>query len=54
MLKGQSVTEVNCHSGRMVWVGMSRGWFVGGGNIKVPSTEYIFCSDLIFSLQKLF
>jgi hypothetical protein len=41
MLRGRSVTVVNCHrgrnvGGRMVWVGMLRGRFVGGRNVKVP------------------
>ncbi len=45
MLKGRGVTVVNCHSGRNVgwmygvWVGLLRGQFVGGRNVKVPAED---------------
>jgi hypothetical protein len=52
MLKGRSVTVANCHSGWNVgWtygvVGMSRGRFVGGRNVKVPLryTHFVFLNN---------
>jgi hypothetical protein len=31
------VTENKMLGGRMVWIGMSRGRFVGGRNVKAPN-----------------
>jgi hypothetical protein len=33
--------------GRMVWVGMSRGRFVGGRNVKVPELTYVVQNDAV-------